>query len=193
MTLLISGLVLFFGIHSISIIDDEWRNRMVVRLGLMTWQGLYSLPAILGLVLIIVGYGQARDETEWLYSTPQWMTWPALVLLVPVFPLLLATYLPGRIQSSVRNPMLVAVVLWALAHLLINGSLADVLLFGAFLLWALLDLASLKWRSSHPVPGPPSNPLNDVIAVVVGLGLYIAFIYGIHQWLIGVPVSFPAA
>ncbi len=193
MTLLISGLILFFGIHSISIIDDEWRNRMVVRLGIMTWQGLYSLPAILGLVLIIIGYGQARGEAEWLYSTPQWMVWPALILLVPVFPLLLATYLPGRIRSSVRNPMLVAVMLWALAHLLINGSLADVLLFGAFFLWALLDLASLKWRSAHPVPGPPPHPLNDVIAVVFGLGLYIAFIYGIHQWLIGVPVSLAVA
>ncbi len=188
MTVLLAGLIVFFAVHSISIVNEPWRDRMVARLGLVPWQSLYALAASAGLVLIVWGYGLARQEPVVLYVPPAWLRHLAMLLLVPVFPLLLATYLPGRIQAAVKHPMLVSVKLWAVAHLLANGMLADVLLFGAFLAWAVVDRISLKRRSPRPVPGAPRSGLNDIIAVVVGIGIYVAFVMGTHGWLIGVPV-----
>lgn len=188
MTVLLAGLIVFFAVHSISIVNEPWRDRMVARLGLVPWQSLYALAASAGLVLIVWGYGLARQDPVVLYVPPAWLRHLAMLLLVPVFPLLLATYLPGRIQAAVKHPMLVSVKLWAVAHLLANGMLADVLLFGAFLAWAVVDRISLKRRSPSPVPGAPRSGLNDIIAVVVGIGIYVAFVMGTHGWLIGVPV-----
>jgi uncharacterized membrane protein len=108
-------------------------------------------------------------------------------LLVPVFPLFLAAYFRGRIQAATRHPMLAAVKLWAAAHLLANGTLADVLLFGAFLAWAVADRLSMKRRTARPIPGAPPSKANDLIAVVGGLVIYAAFVLGLHAWLIGVP------
>jgi uncharacterized membrane protein len=189
MDLLISGLIVFFTVHSISIVNDSWRNRMVEKLGEWPWKILYGLVAVLGFVLIVRGYGLARLDPLILYSPPEWLRYLALVLLVPVFPLLLATYLPGRIQTATRHPMLAATKLWATAHLLVNGTLADVLLFGAFLMWAVADRISLKRRTPHPVPAVPSTAFNDVIAVVLGLVIYAAFVAWLHAWLVGVPVT----
>lgn len=124
MNLLIIGLVLFFGVHSISIVNDAWRNRTQEKLGEWVWKGIYALIALAGLLLIIRGYGLARLDPLVLYSPPQWLHYVALLLLVPVFPLLLATYLPGRIRTATRHPMLAATKLWAAAHLLVNGTLA---------------------------------------------------------------------
>jgi uncharacterized membrane protein len=110
----------------------------------------------------------------------------ALLLLVFVFPLLLAAYLPGRIKAITKHPMLVATKLWAFAHLLANGTLADLLLFGSFLAWAVVDRISMKHREQRPLPGAPPSPWNDAIAVVVGLVLYVAFVLRLHVWLFGV-------
>jgi uncharacterized membrane protein len=110
----------------------------------------------------------------------------ALLLMLPVFPLLAAAYLPGRIKAALKHPFLVAVKLWAAAHLLANGTLADVLLFGSFLAWAVADRISLKRRPQRPLPGAPERPMNDLIAVVAGLVLYGVFVTWLHQWLIGV-------
>ena len=128
----------------------------------------------------------ARHDPVVLYWTPTWLRHLALLLLVPVFPLLLAAYLPGRIQTTVKHPMLAAIKLWAVAHLLANGMLADVLLFGTFLVWAVVDRISLKRRAPRPVPGAQPSKMNDLIAVVGGLALYVAFILWLHLWLIGV-------
>ncbi len=106
--------------------------------------------------------------------------------MVPVFPLFFAIYLSGRIQSAVVHPILVAVALWAFAHLLANGNLADLLLFWSFLIWALADLISLKYRPAPPVQGAPPGKFNDLIAIVAGLGLYCVFLFWAHAWLIGV-------
>lgn len=186
MSTLIAGLLVFFAVHSVSIVADGWRNRMALRLGEWTWKGLYGLLALVGLVLIIRGYGLARLDPVILYTPPDWLRPLALLLLVPVFPLLLAAYLPGRIQRAARHPMLAATKLWATAHLLVNGSLADVLLFGAFLVWAIADRISLKHRTPHPVPALPRYALNDLLAVVLGLALYAAFVLWLHARLIGV-------
>lgn len=186
MTLLIIGLVLFLGSHSIAIINIGWRNRMVDRVGVLAWQGIYSLFALAGIVMIIHGYAIARENPVILYHPPFWLHELALLLLIFVFPLLFAAYLPGRIRTITKHPMLVATKIWALAHLLANGSLADVILFGSFLIWAVADRISLKRRSPLPVPSLPPSRINDAIAVVLGLALYLAFIFGLHAWLIGV-------
>jgi uncharacterized membrane protein len=188
MYILLLGLVIFFGVHSVSIVNDPWRNRMAASLGEWTWKGAYALVAVAGFVLIVWGYGLARQEPVVLYTPPVWLHTVAMVLLVPVFPLLLATYLPGRIQTAAKHPMLAATKLWAVAHLLANGMLADVLLFGAFLVWAVWDRISMKRRTQRPVPSVPPARANDLIAVVGGLGFYAAFVFWLHGWLIGVPL-----
>jgi len=186
MTLLIIGLVLFLGGHSVSIINSAWRDRMAARLGIIPWQGLYSLLAIAGLVLIIHGYGLARENPVILYQSPVWLRHIALLLLVVVFPLLFAAYMPGRIQAVTRHPMLAATKVWAFAHLLANGSLADIILFGSFLTWAVVDRISLKRRTPLSVHGTPPSRFNDALAIILGLGLYLLFIFWLHEWLFGV-------
>lgn len=186
---LIAGLVIFFAVHSVSIFNESWRDRMVAQLGERTWQGLYSLLAIAGFVLMVRGYGIARLDPVVLYSPPLWLRHVAMLVLVPVFPLLLATYLPGRIQAAARHPMLIATKLWAFAHLLANGMLADVLLFGGFLAWAVADRISMKRRIQRPVPGIPPSKLNDIAAVLLGLVLYVVFVFWLHGWLIGVSLT----
>jgi uncharacterized membrane protein len=186
MTTLILGLLLFLGAHSISIANDPWRNRMQTRLGEVGWKGLYSLISIAGFVLIVQGYAAARLDPVVLYTPPTALRHVAMLLLVPVFPLLLSTYLPGRIKSAVKHPMLVATKLWAFAHLLANGNLADVVLFGGFLAWAVADRISLKRRQTRALHTAPAGKVNDVIAVVGGLALYVGFVMWLHVWLIGV-------
>lgn len=186
MMLLILGLVLFLGVHSISIVAPVWRDRVHARLGEGPWKGLYSLVSIAGFALIVVGYGLARENPVLIYTPPVWLRHASLLLLVPMFPVLLAAYLPGRIKAAARHPMLLAVKLWAAAHLLSNGGAADLLLFGGFLAWAVADRISMKGRIQRPLPGAPASPLNDWIAVIGGLALYALFVFGAHAWLIGV-------
>jgi uncharacterized membrane protein len=186
MGLLILGLVLFLGVHSVGMAAPAWRERMVLRLGEIPWKGVYGLLSLVGLALIVWGYGLARLEPVGLWSPPTWLRHVALLIMLPAFPLLLAAYLPGRIQTAARHPMLAAVKLWAFAHLLANGNLADVLLFGSFLVWAVADRISLKRRTAPPAPGAPPGAANDLIALVGGLVLYGAFIGGLHSWLFGV-------
>lgn len=190
MSILLAGLVIFFAVHSVSIFNEPWRDRMVAKLGEWRWKGLYSLLAIIGLVLIVWGYSLARVDPVILYSPPTWLRHVSMLLLAPVFPLLLASYLPGRIQATTRHPMLVAIKLWALAHLLGNGTLADVILFGSFLLWAVIDRISMKHRTPRLIPGVPPSKVNDSLAVLLGLVFYAAFVLWLHAWLIGVsPVA----
>lgn len=186
MTLLILGLIVFLGVHSVSIVAPGWRDAMHARLGEGPWKGLYSLLSVAGFALLIIGYGAARQSPLVLYVPPVWLRHVALLLMVPVFPLLLAAYLPGRIKSAAKHPMLLAVKLWATAHLLANGSVADVFLFGGFLAWAVADRISMKSRVQRPLPGPAPSPRNDAIAIAAGLAIYLVFVLGGHAWLIGV-------
>jgi uncharacterized membrane protein len=185
---LVTGLVIFFGVHSIRIFAPAWRERMVARLGDPTWKALYSVASVVGFVLLVGGYAAARLEPVVLYVPPAWLRHVTMLLMLPVFPLLLAAYLPGRIKAAVKHPMLTATKAWALSHLLANGMLADVLLFGAFLAWAVLDRISAGKRP-QPAPGAaPPSIRNDVLAVVAGLVLYAIFAMVLHTRLIGVPV-----
>jgi uncharacterized membrane protein len=187
MSLLILGLVLFLGIHSVSIVAPGWRDAQVARLGEKPWKGLYAVTSIVGFALLVYGYGLARQAPVVLYTPPTALRHVALLLMLPVFVLLLAAYLPGRIKTATKHPMLLATKLWATAHLLANGTLADVLLFGGFLAWAVADRISFKRRTPRPLPGAgPARAANDVIAVVAGLALYVFFVVWAHAWLIGV-------
>lgn len=188
MNLLLVGLVLFLGIHSISIFAPAARDRWAASMGANLWRALYSIVSIVGFVLLIRGYAAARLEPVVLYVPPGWTRHVVLLLMLPVFVMLFAAYLPGRIRSALKHPMLVAVKLWALAHLLANGMLADVLLFGAFLAWAVLDRISLKRRVQRPIAAAPASRWNDLAAVVLGLSAYAAFVLWLHRQLIGVPV-----
>jgi uncharacterized membrane protein len=186
MGILIAGLVLFLGIHSVSIVNHPWRARMAARIGEWPWKGIHSVVAVAGIVLVVWGFGLARQHPLHVYEPTTWMRHITLLLMVPVFPMLLATYLPGRIQSTLKHPMLAAVKLWAVAHLIANGTLPDIVLFGSLLAWAVADRISLKHRVQGPIPSAPPSGANDAIAVIGGLLLYVAFILGVHQWLIGV-------
>ena len=187
MLVLVIGLAVFFIPHSIRIVAPAWRDDMIARRGEGAWKGVYSLVSVIGLVLIVWGYGLARQDPIVLYSPPIWMRHITLVLMMPVFVFLAAAYIPGRIKSTLKHPMLVSVKLWAFAHLLANGTLADVLLFGSFLAWAVCDRISVKRRPApEPVSGPAPPAANDVIALVIGATLYVVFLLFLHQWLFGV-------
>ena len=185
MILLVVGLVLFLGVHSVAIVAPGWRGAQLARRGAGAWKGLYSIAALIGLLLLIYGYGLARQAPLVLYTPPRALRHLTLLLMLPVFPLLLATYLPGRIRSATKHPMLLAVQLWAIAHLLANGTSADVLLFGAFLVWAVADRISVGRRAPAAV-GASGWQANDAIAVVGGLLLYGVFVVWGHAWMIGV-------
>lgn len=187
MSLLVVGLILFFGIHSVSIVAPAWRDAQVERRGERLWKGIYALVSLVGLIVLIHGYGVARQSPVVLYTPPPALRHVALLLMLPVFPLLFAAYLPGRIQRAAKHPMLLAVKFWAAAHLLANGTLADVVLFGAFLAWAVADRISVRRRAvPHRVPGAPPGVLNDVAALVGGLVVYVVFLFRAHVWLTGV-------
>jgi uncharacterized membrane protein len=191
MSLLIVGLVLFLGVHSVAIFAPALRAGTIHALGEGAWKGLYALVSLVGFVLICYGFGLARQAPVILYSPPAWLRYIAVILMLPVFPLVLAAYMPGRIKTAAKHPMLAAVKLWAFAHLLANGMLADVLLFGGFLAWAVADRISLKRRSTPQVlrTAPPGR-WNDVIAVVLGLVIYALLIGWAHLRLFGVsPLS----
>jgi uncharacterized membrane protein len=187
MPLLIAGLVLFLGVHSIAIISPSFRARSIHRMGEGAWKGLYALISLAGIVLICYGFGLARQAPVFLYSPPTWLRHVAFLIMLPVFPLFIAAYLPGRIKTAAKHPMLAAVKFWAFAHLLANGSLADVLLFGGFLAWAVADRISVKRRATPQVlRTAPPGPWNDAIAVVLGLAIYALLIGWAHVRLFGV-------
>ena len=185
---LLAGLILFLGIHSISIFAPAARDRWAAAMGPNLWRGLYSILSIIGFVMLVRGYAAARLEPVVLYAPPAWARHLTLLLMLPVFVMLFSAYLPGRIKSTLKHPMLAAVKLWAVAHLLANGMLADVLLFGGFLAWAVLDRISMKRRVQRPIAAAPPSRWNDLAAVALGLATYGAFIVWLHPLLIGVRV-----
>jgi uncharacterized membrane protein len=192
MTYLLAGLLVFLGIHSVAIVAPAWRDRTAARLGDPTWKALFSLVSVVGFVMLVHGYGVARSDAPVLYDPPLFMRHVAALVMLPVFPLLLAAYLPGRISTAVKHPMLTATKAWALAHLLANGSAADVLLFGGFLAWAVADrIAAGKRPAARRTPGAPPARWNDAIAVLGGLALYVLFIGWAHQRLFGVAPLLP--
>ena len=183
---LILGLAVFFGVHCISLVALGWRDRVAERLGKRTWQGIYSVASLIGFYLLVTGYGAARASAAVLYATPPELRYIAALLMLPAFSLALASVIPGRIRTAAQHPLLLATMLWAAAHLLTNGSVADLLLFGTFLVWAVAVRISLERRPARPIRVLPSSPANDVIVVVGGLALYAIFILWLHARWFGV-------
>jgi uncharacterized membrane protein len=188
MSSLILGLVLFLGAHSVRIFASHWRDAQFARLGGKRWKGVYSLISAAGLGLIIWGYGMARVDTHVLWGTPLWTRHLAALLTLPAFILLVAGFVPGsHIKTAVGHPMVAGIKLWALAHLLANGKLSGVTLFGAFLIWAVADFVAARRRDR--IAGrtyPALGWSRDAIAMVIGLVAWLLFaLYG-HLWLIGV-------
>lgn len=182
---LLVGLVLFFGMHSVSIVALPLRDRMAARSD-MGWKAVYTLVSLIGIVLVVRGYAELRQTPTLLYVPPVWLSHVAAVLLLPAFSLFIAPYFPGRIKDATKHPQLMAVKLWALAHLLTNGTLADVLLFGSFLIWAVADRISMQRRVPRPLQGAPESRANDAVVIVVGLVLYAAFAFWLHEVMFGV-------
>lgn len=187
---LVLGLLIFLGVHSVRIVAPSWRARVIKYRGMQTWKPIYAAVALVGFVLLIWGYGQARLSPIPLYVPPTWMRHLSALLMLPVFVLLASVYLPGTIHSKARHPMLVAVKLWALAHLLANGNLADVLLFGGFLAWTVADRISVARRDRDAIDQNEIHPVgsrfNDWIALAIGLALYAVFVLWVHEFLMGV-------
>lgn len=188
MSYLILGLVLFLGVHSVRIAADGWRSAQMARLGENAWKGLYSLLSIAGFALIIWGYGQARLTPQVLWATPKGMAHLASLLTLIAFVLLAAAYVPrNHLKARLRHPMILAVKLWALAHLLANNTLADLLLFGAFLLWAVLDFRAARQRDRTTPPAPlPASAAGTGATVIIGLAAWAGFAFWAHAAWIGV-------
>lgn len=186
MLYLILGLVIFLGMHSVSIFARDWRNSMVDRLGPHGWKALYSVISLAGFILLVWGYGLARQDPVVLYNPPFWLRHVTALLMLPVFPLLLASQFPTRIGIATKHPMLAAIKIWAFAHLLANGTLADVLLFGGFLAWAVVDRISAGKRPAPTALPKEPGRFNDLIAIVGGLVLYVLFASWAHLKLFGV-------
>ena len=182
---LLLGLALFFGMHSMSIIALHLRDTLAEK-SEIAWKVCYSLIALIGLILMSKGYTELRLTPTILYVAPVWLSYIASVLLLPIFVLFLAPYFPGQISRTIKHPQLVAVKLWAVSHLMVNGTLADMLLFGSFLLWAVADRISMKHRATRAVPAVPESKANDIIAVLLGLIVYAATILWLHEMLFGV-------
>ncbi|MXN64439.1 NnrU family protein [Stappia sp. GBMRC 2046] len=189
MAYLVLGLVLFLGAHSLPMFAAA-ESGLRTRLGEGPFKGIHSLISAVGIVLIVIGYGQARAAgPALLYDPPVWMAHLVMLLMLPVFVLILSTYLPGRIKAAAKHPTILAVKIWAFAHLLANGDAASVLLFGAFLGWAVADRISLKRRGKLGGVAPgEGSPKNDITAIVGGLAVYALFVWQLHSWLIGVPI-----
>ncbi len=186
MLVLILGLVLFLGIHSVRIFAADFRLAQIARGGEQRWKGIYSVVSLIGFVLIIWGYSLARPDAAVLYEPPVWMKHiNALLMLLSLIALAASSFPAGRIKAMLKHPMLVGVKLWAVGHLLANGDAASVLLFGSFLVWAVLDRISVKRRGDRgtTVAGPVTN---DIGPVLVGLVLYGLLVWKGHVWLFGV-------
>ena len=185
---LILGLVIFLGLHSVRVFAEDWRARTRTRVGESVYKGLYSLLSVLGFVLIVWGYGLARQQPVLLWLPPLWTRHLAALLTVPAFVMLVAAYVPGNaIKARLHHPMVLGVKTWALAHLLANGMLADVLLFGAFLLWAALSFKAARRRDRlAQVVYPSGRIAPTMVTVAVGLAAWAGFAFWAHGAWMGV-------
>lgn len=196
MTLLILGLILFLAPHSVRIVADDWRSAQVARIGLPAWKGLYSVVSIVGLALIVWGYGMARTAPIEVWNPPVFTRHLASLFTLAAFVLLVAAYVPrNRIKAAIGHPMVAGVKLWAFAHLLANGTVADLLLFGSFLVWAIFDFRAARRRDRAAAAGATRGGASagaspslaaDVVVVLVGIGAWALFAFQLHGWLFGV-------
>jgi uncharacterized membrane protein len=188
MTILVLGLIIFLGLHSTRIVSEGGREKAIARLGEGAWKGIYSLLSAVGFVLIVWGFAEARYDAPTLWS-PLPGARHATIFLMLVAMVLLAAYLfkQSHITAAVHHPMVWSVAVFGLAHLIANGSAADVVLFGAFLVWALADLVSAYARDRRDGAAYPESQWSATIgAIVVGIALWAVIAFWLHSWLFGV-------
>jgi uncharacterized membrane protein len=188
MTILILGLVLFLGIHSVRVFADGTRSAFIAQRGAGAWKGLYTVVSLIGFALLVWGYGLARQQPTVLWSPPTAMRHVAALLTLVSFVLLAAAYVPGnQIKAKLHHPMTLAVKVWAFAHLIANQTLADVLLFGGFLAWSIAVFAAARRRDrAQGITYAAGTASRTAVAVVVGLVAWVVFALWLHGWLIGV-------
>ena len=188
LTYLIAGLVLFLGVHSTRVFANKWRNQTVARMGEKPFKGIYALLSIAGFVLLVWGYGQARQQGVMLWMPPTAMRHIASLLTLVAFVLLAATYVPrNQIEAKLHHPMVLATKVWALAHLLANGSLAATVLFGSFLVWSVLLFAASRRRDRREQKAYPAGTASmTAVTVAVGVVAWAVFAFWLHRVLIGV-------
>lgn len=188
MPALILGLLIFLGIHSVRIVADDWRTRMVGRFGELGWKALYSVVALAGFVLLVWGFGQARMHPVLLYLPPLWLRHLNALFTLVAFILLAAAYVPrNRLKAAIGHPMLAGTKVWAFGHLLATGMLHDLILFGAFLAWSVA--AFIRARRRDRAAGtryPPGTLAGDAATLVAGVAAWALFAFWLHGWLIGV-------
>ena len=188
MTALILGLLLFLGAHSVRIVAEGWRGRTIARIGKGPWKGAYTLLSLAGLALIVWGFGQARANPTVLWAPPVWTRHLAALLMLVSLVLMAAADVPGnQIKARLHHPMVLGVKVWALAHLLANNTLADLLLFGGFLTWAVFNFRAARQRDrATGAVYPAGTPGATLGAVAAGLAAWAVLAFWAHGWLFGV-------
>ena len=183
---LILGLMLFLGVHSVRIVAEHWRESRIASIGIDKWKGIHSLLAIAGFVLLIWGYGQARaDAPTLLWMPPAGLRHVAALLTLPAFILVVAAYVPrNHFKAWLGHPMVSGVMLWAVAHLLVNGWLHGVVLFGSFLVWAVLDYRAARRR--EPPTHSGATWMGTSLALLIGTAAWASFAFYLHVRWIGV-------
>ncbi len=188
MAMLIAGLLLFIGTHSTRIFADDWRSTMIARLGEKPWKGLISVVSLAAFVLMILGYDAARSAPVPIYAPPTWLRHLSVLLMVFASILLVATYVPRNwLKAKMGHPMVLSVKTWAFAHLLANGTLADLLLFGSFVIWAVLDFRVSRRRDrANGTVYPEGAVGNTLVTVVLGVVVWAVFAFWLHARWVGV-------
>jgi len=188
MTLLAAGLILFVVVHSLRIFADDWRAQMVARLGPMAWKGLISVTSLVGIIMMSKGYAAARAAPIVLWQSPMWLSHLVSLLTLAAFILFVAAYIPkNKIKSRLGHPMVISVKIWAFGHLLANGSLADLVLFGGLLAWAVMSFRAARQRDRREGTVRPAGGIGPTLAAIgVGGAIWAWFAFYGHAWLIGV-------
>ena len=188
MGLLIAGLVVFLGLHSVRIVGAGWRARQITRIGEGPWKAIYSLLSIAGFVLLIWGFGEARQHPQSLYVPPMGLRHANALFTLIAFVLIAAAYVPrNHLKAKLGHPMYAGIKIWALGHLLATGMLHDVVLFGAFLIWAVAGFAVSRRRDRQAgVTYPSGTLLGDLLTLAIGTAIWAAFAFWLHAKWIGV-------
>ncbi|MCG2594573.1 NnrU family protein [Ramlibacter sp. XY19] len=189
MLTLVVGLVLFLGAHSVRVFAEGWRTAMLAKVGERTWKGGYTVVSLLGFGLVLWGFRQARQDPTVLWPhAPTWVAHAVGLLVLVAFVLLAAAYVPGnQLKAKLHHPMVLSVKLWALAHLVANNTLADLVLFGSFLLWAVLDFSAARRRDRREGTVYPAGTAGrTAVTVVIGVVAWAVFAFWLHAAWLGI-------
>lgn len=188
MLIFVAGLVLFLGVHSVRIVGDNWRDQQRRKLGANTWRGIYTVLSLIGMGLLVWGWSMVREAPTLIWIPPLGMRHAASLFTLLAFILLVAAYVPGNaIKARVHHPMVAGVKLWAVAHLMANGNLAHIILFGSFLAWAVVDFIAARKRDRRSGAARVVTSMQaTLITVVVGVVSWGVFAFWLHGWLMGV-------